>query len=364
MIDFARILRAAGITVVTTPGWEQRGVRGAFAPVGVLNHHTATRSSAARPAPTVNVCVEGRPDLSGPLCHLLIGADGTVHVIAAGRANHAGKARASGPNPAGDGNTLYIGVEWDYSGDEAPSQAQYDTAVRVSAALLRHLGRPPEAARGHRETSVTGKVDPGHVDLDRFRADVAHALRGEDELNLDDEFTDWNGTRKTIKGLFDDLDRRLAALHHVFLDPAAEPSRIPGDRNRTNLRDAIMDSTAKILGDAGGGGAPQPEQVPPVPLPHPVPEPGDTASAPDAAPSRAPAPEAPRNETKPVPPRRRVPERNVTAASLAGAAGTVATWISSLYGVHMPEPVSAAVVLLLTGATAWLVPPARQEVTR
>ena len=67
MIDFARILRDAGLSVMTTPGWERRAVRGEFAPRGVLIHHTGARSSAANPAPSVQLCVEGRQDLQGPL---------------------------------------------------------------------------------------------------------------------------------------------------------------------------------------------------------------------------------------------------------------------------------------------------------
>jgi hypothetical protein len=172
----ADVLRAGGLTVVETPGWRERTAPDGPLPepVGVLEHHTATRASYENPAPSVQLCIDGRPDLQGPLCHAVIGFDGVVHLISAGRANHAGQARASGPNPAGDGNALYIGFEWDYQGlDQAPSPEQYSSARLATAAVLRHLNRPPDAARGHRETSVTGKIDPGHVDLDRFRAELA-----------------------------------------------------------------------------------------------------------------------------------------------------------------------------------------------
>ncbi len=128
----------------------------------------------------MQLCIEGRPDLDGPLCHGLIGFDGTVHLISAGRANHAGEAKMSGPNPSGDGNVLYVGFEWDYQGvEQAPSTEQYDAAVRATEAVLNHLDRPADAARGHLETSVTGKIDPGNVDLDGFRADVAKIVTDE-----------------------------------------------------------------------------------------------------------------------------------------------------------------------------------------
>lgn len=176
------VLRDAGLTVVETSGWQERSADSGEPPrpVGVLEHHTATWASEDDPAPSVQLCIEGRPDLDGPLCHGLIGFDGTVHLISAGRANHAGEAKMSGPNPSGDGNVLYVGFEWDYQGvEQAPSAEQYDAAVRATEAVLNHLDRPADAARGHRETSVTGKTDPGNVDLDGFRADVAKIVTDE-----------------------------------------------------------------------------------------------------------------------------------------------------------------------------------------
>ncbi|GAA2812725.1 peptidoglycan recognition protein family protein [Saccharopolyspora taberi] len=371
-LDLAGILRAAGLGVVATPGWAQRGVRGTPpAPVGVLNHHTATPSSDRNPAPSVQLTIGGRSDLLGPLCHIVIGADGTSHIIAAGRANHAGKAKASGPNPAGDGNTLYLGVEWDYDGTHPPSPAQYNAAVQVNAALLRHLGRPAEAARGHKETSVTGKIDPAHVDMDRFRADVARAMAGGpaddgglESMALDTRYRDWAGNEQTVQSFMDNVDRRLAALEHIFLKPGSEPSRIPGDKNRTNLRDAIMDTTAKVVEIQReiGRPAPWPEPLPSDNLTPPA-EP--VASQPE---SPQPQPEGARPEQStdkpksPAPKPSRKPGRTVAAGGAAGAAGTVAVWIASLYGVQMPEPVAAAIALVLTAGMSYLVPsPAPQH---
>lgn len=354
-LDLARILRGAGLAVTATPGWSQRGVRGTPpAPLGVLNHHTATRSSDRDPAPSVQLTINGRSDLDGPLCHVVIGGEGTCHLIASGRTNHAGKAKASGPNPAGDGNTLYLGLEWDYDGTHPPEAAQYDAAVRANAALLAHLGRPAEAARGHRETSVTGKIDPGHVDLDRFRADVAAAMRAPagDDMHFDDPYKDWAGHDQTVKSWMDNLDRRLAALHHVFLVPGSEPSRIPGDKNRINLRDAIMDSTAKVVEIQGEMG--RPAQWPePLPSDNPQP-PQDIPQPPHSPQPKPPDQPSPRAET---PPKRRVsPGRKVAAGGAAGATGTVAVWIASLYGMQLPEPVVAAITLALTAGMSYLVP--------
>lgn len=211
LVWLADALRAAGLTVVETDGWRERTATSGPqpAPVGVLEHHTATPASYENPAPSVQLCIDGRPDLAGPLCHAVIGFDGTVHMIAAGRANHAGKAKESGPNPGGDGNTLYVGFEWDYQGvDQGPSPEQYSAAVKATRAVLAHLGRPPDAARGHKETSVTGKIDPGHVDMDRFRADLV-------TKDQEDEMTP-------------EQDAMLRRLEHELLGPRGPEGQIQG----------------------------------------------------------------------------------------------------------------------------------------
>jgi hypothetical protein len=50
--------------------------------------------------------------------------------------------------------------------------------VLANAACLRRMGRSAAYAKGHRETSVEGKPDPGQVNLDQLRADIAARLAG------------------------------------------------------------------------------------------------------------------------------------------------------------------------------------------
>ncbi|MER5388384.1 N-acetylmuramoyl-L-alanine amidase [Saccharopolyspora sp. NPDC002686] len=261
LVWLADVLRAVGLPVVETDGWKTRTAGGAQPrPVGVLEHHTATPASYARPAPTVQMCIDGRPDLDGPLCHGVIGYDGTVHVIAAGRANHAGKARASGPNPAGDGNTLYVGFEWDYQGvNQGPSPEQYDAAVRATRAVLAKLGRPPEAARGHCETSVTGKIDPGRVDLDKFRRDVAAASPQEDDLTpeesailrrIETELLGPRGDRGQIQGWGTAIGPRtvvamLVDLHNALL--GEQLSTYPNSKIKLSAVRAIRDNNGLLF---------------------------------------------------------------------------------------------------------------------
>lgn len=180
----ADVLRGAGVEVVEEPGWLTRSAGSTFEPIGVLWHHTAAPSSASNPHPALNICINGRSDLPGPLCHALVDYYGVFHVISANRANHAGTARASGPIPAGSGNTMLVGWEIDYAGDggggqvQQMTQAQYDASIAATAAVIERLGTTAQHVRGHRETSTTGKIDPSFIDLDSMRADVAAAMGG------------------------------------------------------------------------------------------------------------------------------------------------------------------------------------------
>ncbi|MGW1926511.1 peptidoglycan recognition protein family protein, partial [Streptomyces massasporeus] len=82
-------LRAEGVTVVEHPGWRShnRNHTGTWGPVtGVMIHHTVSSGTRS----TVEMCFNGYEGLPGPLCHGVIAKDGTVHLVANGRANHAG----------------------------------------------------------------------------------------------------------------------------------------------------------------------------------------------------------------------------------------------------------------------------------
>ncbi|MFD6260638.1 N-acetylmuramoyl-L-alanine amidase [Micromonospora chalcea] len=190
----ADVLRSAGVTVVEEGNWLGRVAGSSFNPIGVLWHHTAATSSATNPHPALGICINGRSDLPGPLCHALVDYHGVFHVISGGRVNHAGSSRGSGPIPAGDGNTLMVGWEIDYNGvDQRMTPAQYSASVLATAAVLRRLGRDASYARGHRETSTTGKIDPSFIDLDSMRADVARQLTGNPPLEL------WKDDMKLIQ---------------------------------------------------------------------------------------------------------------------------------------------------------------------
>jgi hypothetical protein len=177
-----------GVKYRVVAGWETRGrpiSAGYFDPNALLNHHTGTKSSATNPNPSLRTLIEGRSDLKGPLCQVSTGYDGVTTIIAAGRANHAGKARATMGNPAGDGNAMYLANEVATNGTQKMPQVQYDAVVLVNVAILDHFGYTTAAKAGlHHTTSLSGKWDLGAgtgeiepYDLAKLRADVTARLK-------------------------------------------------------------------------------------------------------------------------------------------------------------------------------------------
>src|SRR5262245_13333774 len=108
------VLSRAGLRVAEVPGWQSRGIGDVGATLGVLCHHTG----GPRPGnlPSLHTPIEGRADLRGPLSQLGLGRDGTYYIIAAGKAQHAGKGIWAGVTA---GNEHFIGIEAQHSGRES-----------------------------------------------------------------------------------------------------------------------------------------------------------------------------------------------------------------------------------------------------
>lgn len=130
-LGIADRLRAKGLVVVEISGWQTRG-DAVLNPEGSVDHHTA--AALGQNAPSLGICINGRSDLPGPLCHVLIGRDNTCYVIASGRANHAGSGGFWGIS----GNSKVYGVEHENTGTgtEPWREDQRVTAAKVHAALL------------------------------------------------------------------------------------------------------------------------------------------------------------------------------------------------------------------------------------
>lgn len=181
--NLADVLRDAGLTVVETSGWADRGYAGQDLQDvrGVLWHHTATHRSRydTSDAPTLGMCINGRSDLPGPLCNIVFGRTGVVYLVAAGVANHAGAGSAHNI-PTDRGNHYLIGIEMESSGI-APwdwTAEQLWVAPFLGAALERAYGVDLQIA--HYEYSSQGKIDPAGWPggMDGLRASINAALTG------------------------------------------------------------------------------------------------------------------------------------------------------------------------------------------
>jgi hypothetical protein len=193
-----RILKGEGLDVKTyKSSWathERDDETGkTFGPVhGVMIHHTAGLGVG-------NYVWSGSAALPGPLAHAYIDKRGTVWLMSAGRANHAGGGDpavleavteesygATPPKPrygegakgAADGNDAFYGFECENKGDGKDPWpiAQYTAMVRSSAAICRFYEWTQKSVIGHLEWS-NQKVDPKGFPMPQFRDDVLDCLK-------------------------------------------------------------------------------------------------------------------------------------------------------------------------------------------
>jgi hypothetical protein len=172
-----QVLRNAGLTVTEVPGWQNRGHGDEGQVLGVLCHHTC--GPLHGDLPDLNVLVDGRPDLGGPLCNLGLGRSGAFWMIAAGKGWHAGAGNWQGIT---DGNSHLIGIEAENIGtsDKAGNPLEPWPAVQMNAykrccaAILKHIGAKSIMCAGHKEFArPIGRKDDPNFDMVKFRQDVA-----------------------------------------------------------------------------------------------------------------------------------------------------------------------------------------------
>lgn len=162
-------LRSYGVTVIETAGWSSRG-SATFNPQVIIAHHTANPNQADMPS--LNLLINGRSGLPGPLCQVGLSRSGKAYIVASGRANHAGSGSWRGIS----GNTNALGIEAENNGVGEPwPAAQLEAYFRIAAAMCDHTS-PPRGAEwvcGHKEWAPSRKVDPRGIDMNWFRGEVA-----------------------------------------------------------------------------------------------------------------------------------------------------------------------------------------------
>ena len=194
-------LKRWGITYHETPSWRTRHNGSGWGDVqGFLWHHTG---DDAADDVDLRIVRDGRAGLPGPLCQFGLRDDGSVDLVAAGAANHAGggdplvlaavsrgnygayppKSRyAHGQAGSVGGNAHFYGVETYYSGTHKPTGPVARTMPLLAAAIIDALDRidntkswSAKSAIGHKEWQ-RGKVDPGNVDCATLRTQTQELL--------------------------------------------------------------------------------------------------------------------------------------------------------------------------------------------
>jgi len=204
LLDLPAAIAAAGLPVVEVAGWRTRGHGELTTVQTIVCHHTATAASASGDYPSLGIVVNGRPHLAGPLANLGLGRSGTVYVIAAGVAYHAGDTWS----PSQD-NWHAIGIEAEHDGISPWPSELVDAYARLCAALAAHYGLGAARVQGHKEVCKPAgrKADP-NFDMTAFRARVVARMHDqEDDMPSPKDWTaeDWSVVDAH-------LDARLAAF--------------------------------------------------------------------------------------------------------------------------------------------------------
>lgn len=204
LLDLPQAVAASGLKVVEIDGWRTRGHGELAAVQTVVCHHTATAASAPGDYPSLGIVVNGRPDLAGPLANLGLGRSGTVYVIAAGVAYHAGETWS-----ASQDNWHTIGIEAEHDGISPWPAELVDAYTRLCAALAAHYGLSAARVQGHKEVcKPAGRKSDPNFDMTTFRARVAARMHAQED---DVPYSDWPQADKdalaadVAKGVLDSL---------------------------------------------------------------------------------------------------------------------------------------------------------------
>lgn len=257
-------LREAGLRVVELAGWLNRDNGNDFTTLrGLTVHHTAgSRNSSVEGE--LNVLVNGRPGLSGPISQFMVARDGTWYCVAAGSANHNKKGFA-GPNE-GYGNSQLIGVECQHSGGTEPWTAvQYNSVVTGVAALALEYGFPVEHIAGHKEHQPGEKTDPS-FSMSAFRDNVENrmenmpvALTGEDKtFILSTVRTEVAAAVRAVNAAAADAPERVHA--HLLTNPYTGVQQSAGtflryapSRNPHDITQGLLADIAELIADTDAG---------------------------------------------------------------------------------------------------------------
>jgi hypothetical protein len=167
-------------------GWQDRRVPAAFNPKGLVLHHNDHDDDGVADITegALDVLRYGNGVTPGPLAQFGLGRKGTIWVLAAGRANHAGYGEWL-DLPLHDNGAVW-GIEAQNDGEEAWPPVQIRAYICLAAALARATGFTHEYICSHKEwrkdwidlsdPERQPKPDPHSIDMDWFREQVRNLL--------------------------------------------------------------------------------------------------------------------------------------------------------------------------------------------
>ena len=161
------------VDLIFNDGWVTHG-SSSFNPRGSVNHHTAGARLGV--LPSLEILVNGREGLPGPLCNHALDRLNRVWCIAAGRANHAGSGGWDGLS----GNSSVWGLEVEHVGTTAEpvTDEKWDAMYRYHAAVGDFSGFSSGLTCQHFEWAPTRKIDfvKTYTNPVAFRNEVASRL--------------------------------------------------------------------------------------------------------------------------------------------------------------------------------------------
>lgn len=178
--------------------------RGTWAPRWVMLHHTAGTHSLGVLMKTRWLPVRG--------AHFLIDRDGTVHVLSARKAYHAGTGGPRWGVARNAMNAFAWGIEIEDLGlTQSMTDEQIESAALLSGGLLEAMGQGLDHLIQHKEWNTTGKVDTRYstgfwrekveatmAAIEGYR-DYTGKVRGKVAAVVDDDWHDVPGLR-ALKG--------------------------------------------------------------------------------------------------------------------------------------------------------------------
>lgn len=223
--DVARAaVRGTPYQVVEVAGWQTRGHGGYRVIEGIVGHHTGTADSAKGDYPSLGVVTNGRSDLPGPLCTYGLGRSGTIFVVAAGVAWHAGASAYAG---FADLNDEFAGIEAESAGGGGWTADQLAVYPRLVGAFLSYIRRDSSRYCSHRTCALPAgrKPDPKGIEdawmIASARTFMSGGLSQEDDLTPDES--------KMLAAVYGKVTQALPTRVDYAMLGQQRPNPLPGD---------------------------------------------------------------------------------------------------------------------------------------